>query len=112
MIYREESKITFTIENSLFYSLSYIFLLLLLVIFCYVLFELPFRRITKYLFKIQKNKKNYNMLNILEQEYNDNNTQIIFDESNFQNEENENEEDNEDDKKNNENDDSFLKSIK
>ena len=112
MIYREESKITFTIENSLFYSLSYIFLLLLLVIFCYVLFELPFRRITKYLFKIQKNKKNYNMLNILEQEYNDKNTQIIFDESKFQNEENENEEDNEDEKKNNENDDSFLKSIK
>ena len=94
ILYRGETKIEFTILNSLFYSLSCLFTFIIIVIICYVLFELPLRRITKYIFKIKKNERKYKILNIIEKKYN-NNLQISFNDNILYNEENKNEEEKE-----------------
>ena len=114
ILYTGETKINFTIFNCFFYSFSCLFIFLIFVIICYILFELPLRRITKYFFKIKNNQRKNRILNIIEQKYNK--SQILVNEIIYPNEGNENENDIEEEIEkehtDTENEDSLINKIK
>ena len=116
ILYTGETKINFTIFNCFFYSFSCLFIFLIFVIICYILFELPLRRITKYFFKIKNNQRKNRILNIIEQKYNK--SQILVNEIIYPNEGNENENENdieeeiEKEHTDTENEDSLINKIK
>ena len=70
ILYTGETKIQFNKSNCLLYSLISFFFVFVLSILFYLFFELPFKRIIKYIFKIKQNKKKEQILGNIEDQFN------------------------------------------
>ena len=94
ILYTGETKIHFTFSNCFLYSLISLFFLFISSTLFYLIFELPFKRIIKYIFKIKKNKKKEQIFGNIEDKFNlinNTNSSNIFDISNDEDYENEEE---------------------
>ena len=69
ILYTGETKIIFSIPNCFFYSSICGIMVFVISICCYIIFELPFKRMTKYMFKVQKNKKKEEILGGMENQF-------------------------------------------
>ena len=92
ILYTGETKIQFNVANCILYSLISFFFLFFFSTLFYVIFELPFKRLIKYKFKIKKNQKNEEILGNIEEKFNNSkNDNNLFNITDIEEEENEEE---------------------